>query len=49
MDIETNRKNLEQSRKNLPIFTIRNKLISEIQRNSCLILLGENLCFFFNI
>jgi len=32
--------NLDQERKKLPIFTIRNKLISEIQRNSSLILLG---------
>lgn len=32
---------IEQERKNLPIYSIRNKLITEIQRNSCLILLGE--------
>ena len=33
--------NLEQVRKELPIFKIRNKLITEIQRNSTLILLGK--------
>lgn len=32
---------LDQVRKSLPIFNVRNKLISEIQRNPTLILLGR--------
>ena len=32
---------LDEERKNLPIFTVKNKLIAEIQLNSTLILLGE--------
>jgi HrpA-like RNA helicase len=32
---------LDEERKNLPIYTIKNKLIAEIQLNPTLILLGE--------
>lgn len=32
---------LDQFRKSLPIFNVRNKLISEIQRNPTLVLLGK--------
>jgi hypothetical protein len=40
--------NLDENRKNLPIYSIRNKLISEIQRNHTIILLGKfNLLYFF--
>ena len=34
--------NLSEERKKLPIFSIRNRLISEIHRNPTLILLGKN-------
>ena len=43
MDTEEQSQNLDQFRKSLPIYTIRNKLLSEIQRNSCIILLGSLL------
>ena len=32
---------LDQNRKNLPIYSIRNKLITEIQRSPTIILLGK--------
>ena len=35
---------LEDARKNLPIYKIRSKLISEIRQNPALILLGETGC-----
>jgi HrpA-like RNA helicase len=34
--------NYTEARKELPIYQIRNKLISEIQKNSCLVLLGKS-------
>ncbi len=33
---------LDQNRKNLPIYSIRNKLITEIQKSPTIILLGNS-------
>lgn len=38
---ESNKKSLAQQRKQLPVFKFRNRIVTEIMNNECLVLLGE--------